>query len=146
MQKENNRPKLNSPFSETTVSLVNARIWSRLNMKGTGNGKGTLLSKNSRGIAIAWKHLQPFVIRIHKKNNKKHKHIVIQLFSVYQLTKQDTIIYSNIHANNLKRHDSQKVSHNTYESLIKKQLSGTYKHAQCVMIIGTCDILLYFQN
>jgi len=47
----------NSQFSETTVSVVAARIWSRLKISGLGNGNGTFLSNISLGIAKAWKHL-----------------------------------------------------------------------------------------
>jgi hypothetical protein len=44
----------NSPFSETTVSLAKAWIWSRLNISGLGSGKGTLFKNNSLGVANAW--------------------------------------------------------------------------------------------
>jgi len=54
--KKENINLLNSPFSDTTVSMVRELISSRLNILGLGNGNGTLLSNISRGVAKAYKH------------------------------------------------------------------------------------------
>lgn len=60
VSKKNDKIMLNDmrlPFSDTTVSLVRARIWSRLKISGVGKGKKTLLSSTSRGVAMAWNQL-----------------------------------------------------------------------------------------
>lgn len=45
------------PVSDTTVSKVRELMWSKLNISGVGRGNGTFFTKNSRGVAIAYKRI-----------------------------------------------------------------------------------------